>query len=184
MKNITKKTALTAVVASAAVLSLFSCTQTTVVLPNASPTPTPAATAAPTAAATPTAFPTNSPAPATTTAPTAVPTAAPTPTPVSTPTPAPTANPNPVVTGSGRIFATFSQPMTAATINTDTFTVFAGGFQIFGSVSYNGTVAQFSPQAPLPLNTTFTATLTTGVKNTVGTPLQTNTVWTFSTGAQ
>ena len=80
------------------------------------------------------------------------------------------------------ITATFSVPMDATTINTSTFTLFRGATQITGIVTYNGTTASFDPTVNLVAGAIYTATLTKGVRNTAGTPLTNNYVWTFTTG--
>ena len=88
--------------------------------------------------------------------------------------------PNKVVT------ATFSQAMQSSTINAQTFVLTGpGSTAITGTVSYDAAsnTAIFAPSASLPLNTTFTATITTGVKDTYGNNLASNYVWTFATGA-
>jgi hypothetical protein len=88
--------------------------------------------------------------------------------------------PNKVIT------ATFSQPMQATSINAQTFLVTGPGTAgITGTVSYDAAnnTAIFAPSASLPLNTTFTATITTGAKDTYGNNLASNFVWTFATGA-
>lgn len=80
------------------------------------------------------------------------------------------------------ITATFNMPMDMLTINGTTFTVRQGTTAVAGVVTYNGTTAYFTPALPLTLNTIYTATITTGAKNTAGTPLAGNYVWTFTTG--
>ncbi len=80
------------------------------------------------------------------------------------------------------ITATFNMPMDMLTINGTTFTVRQGTTAVAGVVTYNGTTAYFTPALPLTLNTVYTATITTGAKNTAGTPLAGNYVWTFTTG--
>ncbi len=79
------------------------------------------------------------------------------------------------------ITATFSVPMDATTINTSTFTLFRGATQITGIVTYSGTTASFDPTLNLVAGAIYTATLTNGVKNTAGTPMTNNYVWTFNT---
>ncbi len=81
------------------------------------------------------------------------------------------------------VTATFNMPMNPLTINTTTFTLKQGATAIAGIVTYSGNTASFTPTAPLTLNTLYTATITTGAKNTVGTSLAANYVWTFTTGA-
>lgn len=78
--------------------------------------------------------------------------------------------------------ATFNMPMDASTLNTSTFTLKQGSTTINGTVSYSGNNAFFTPNANLAANTTYMATITTGVKNTVNIPIATNYVWSFTTG--
>ncbi len=80
------------------------------------------------------------------------------------------------------VTATFSQAMSAASINTATFTVAVpGGAAVAGAVTYSGTVATFMPGAFLAYGTIYTATITTGATNPGGTHLITNYAWTFTT---
>jgi hypothetical protein len=80
------------------------------------------------------------------------------------------------------VTATFSQAMSAALINTTTFTVAGpGGAAVAGAVTYSGTVATFTPSAFLAYGTIYTATITTGATSPGGTHLITNYVWTFTT---
>jgi len=82
--------------------------------------------------------------------------------------------PNTVVT------ATFSEAMNPVTINTTTFTVATG---VTGAVTLDGTgkVAAFTPSSNLALNTTYTATITTGAQDVSGNALAANYVWSFTT---
>jgi hypothetical protein len=83
--------------------------------------------------------------------------------------------------------ATFSVAMNPTTINASTFTLSApGGVAIVGSVAYNAVtlVAVFTPAASLAYNTTYTATVTTGVMDTLGDETARNTVWSFTTATQ
>ncbi|HXM99001.1 MAG TPA: Ig-like domain-containing protein [Candidatus Dormibacteraeota bacterium] len=80
------------------------------------------------------------------------------------------------------ISATFNVPMDATTITGSTFTLTGPGTTaVTGSVSYSGNAATFTPSALLAVSTLYTATITTGAKDTTGTPLAANFVWTFST---
>jgi len=88
-----------------------------------------------------------------------------------------------------RITATFSRDMNPATITGATFTVVnttLGGTAVAGNVTYNAATrtATFAPTIPatLPINTLFTATITTGAQDGNGTSLAGNYVWTFTTG--
>jgi hypothetical protein len=81
-----------------------------------------------------------------------------------------------------KIAATFSEPMDPSTINTTTFILKQGVNIIVGKVTYTDTTAIFSPLVPLAPNTTYTATITTGVKDLAGNALVINYVWSFTTG--
>jgi len=78
--------------------------------------------------------------------------------------------------------ATFSEAMNASTINTSTFTL-SGSSPVSGTVSYAGTTATFTPSSPLAYNTTYTATITTGVKDLAGNAMAENYTWSFTTRA-
>jgi Ice-binding-like/Bacterial Ig-like domain len=81
------------------------------------------------------------------------------------------------------VTATFNMPMNPLTINATTFTLKQGTTTVPGIVTYSGTTASFKPTLPLTLNTVYTATITTGAKNTIGTALASNYVWSFTTGS-
>jgi len=88
-----------------------------------------------------------------------------------------------------KITATFNEDMDSATINGTTFTVVnttLGGAAVAGNVTYNAATrtATFAPTIPatLPVNTLFTATITTGAKDLRGHALVSQYVWTFTTG--
>ncbi|MDI5950143.1 Ig-like domain-containing protein [Flavobacterium yafengii] len=81
------------------------------------------------------------------------------------------------------VTANFNMPMNQATINATTFTLKQGTTTVTGSVSYNGTTANFAPTAPLATNTIYTGTITTGVKNVQGTTIASSYTWTFTTGS-
>jgi hypothetical protein len=80
------------------------------------------------------------------------------------------------------ITATFSEAMDASTIDTNTFTVDNG---VTGNVSYDAIsmTATFTPTVNLDYDTTYTATITTGVEDLAGNPLQSDYVWLFTTGS-
>ncbi len=80
------------------------------------------------------------------------------------------------------VTATFSMPMDPLTINFTTFSLNRSGTPVAGAVTYTGSTASFTPAANLLINTTYTATITTGTKNVAGTPIATNYVWSFNTG--
>lgn len=79
------------------------------------------------------------------------------------------------------ISVTFSVPMNDITLNASTFMVKSGGNVVPGVISYNGNTATFNPTNDLAYGTTYIVTITTGAKNTEGTSLASNYVWTFTT---
>jgi len=83
----------------------------------------------------------------------------------------------------GSISAVFSEAMNATTITASTLTLKDGNNNaVSGTVSYNGTTATFTPSTSLNYSTTYTVTITTGVKDSAGNAMVSNYVWTFSTG--
>ncbi len=86
--------------------------------------------------------------------------------------------PNAIVT------AVFSKAMNPATINTSTFTLTDPSGSVTGVVTFDPTTdtATFTPASPgLALNTTYTATITTGAADTFGNTLAANFTWKFTT---
>lgn len=81
------------------------------------------------------------------------------------------------------ITTTFSENMDASTITTSTFTLKQGATLVSGTVAYSGTTAIFTPVSSLLYNTTYTATVTTGVKDAAGNAVAINYSWSFATGA-
>ncbi len=82
------------------------------------------------------------------------------------------------------ITATFSEEMDPATITPATFTVTEPGLTpVTGTVTYAGTTAIFTLESNLAPNTTYTATITTGVKDPAGNALASAHAWSFTTGA-
>lgn len=81
-----------------------------------------------------------------------------------------------------KITATFSEEMDPATINTATFILYQGTTAVPGTVNYTGVTAVFTPASPLAASTTYIATITTGAKNLAGNPLESDYVWSFTTG--
>ncbi|TGM95838.1 Ig-like domain-containing protein [Leptospira yasudae] len=79
------------------------------------------------------------------------------------------------------VSAVFSEPMNCATITTASFTV-NGGAAVPGTVSCAGTSATFDPTPALAYNTTYTASLTTTVKDLAGNSIPALYTWTFTTG--
>jgi hypothetical protein len=95
-------------------------------------------------------------------------------------------NPVPGSTGVAVITATFSEPMMNSSISTASFAVSGPGVTpVTGVVTYNASthMATFTPTSALVPGTGFTATITTGVKDTSGNSLAIDKVWTFTTSA-
>ena len=86
-----------------------------------------------------------------------------------------------------KIAATFSEALDPATITAASFTVTGpGATPVAGTVTYAavGTTATFTPAGDLALDTTFTATLTTGIRDLAGNALASDFVWSFTTGTE
>jgi hypothetical protein len=95
-------------------------------------------------------------------------------------------NPADGATGVAVITASFSEAMNASTISTATFAVSGPGVNpVVGAVSYDASAyrAKFTPNSALTASTTYTATITTGVKDAAGNALANNYVWSFTTAA-
>lgn len=77
---------------------------------------------------------------------------------------------------------TFSETMSSSSItDTSKFYVRTGGSNINGSISYGGTYATFLPMSTLQAFKGYTATVTTGVKDSNGNPLASSYSWGFVT---
>jgi Ice-binding-like/Bacterial Ig-like domain len=87
------------------------------------------------------------------------------------------------ITANKVVSLTFSEAMTASTINSTTFTLKQGTNAVAGTVAYSGLIATFTPTSALLGSTIYTATITTGAKDLAGNALAANTVWLFTTGA-
>ncbi|MFI5136419.1 MAG: ice-binding family protein [Sphingobacteriales bacterium] len=81
------------------------------------------------------------------------------------------------------ISATFNTAMRHATINNLTFTISQGGTKIAGTVAptANNAVFTFTPTVALLPFTTYTGTITTSARDTLGSAMVSNYVWTFTT---
>lgn len=78
----------------------------------------------------------------------------------------------------------FSEAMDPLTISTSTFTLTGPGLTpVQGTVTPVGTSATFVPFGKLAISTTYTATITTGVKDLAGNAMAANFVFTFTTGS-
>ncbi|MFV8269906.1 Ig-like domain-containing protein [Flavobacterium sp. GT2N3] len=78
------------------------------------------------------------------------------------------------------ITANFSMVMDRTTIIPN-FTLKQGTTIIAGAVTYSGSTASFKPTNALLEGKIYTATITTGAKNAIGTPLANDYVWNFTT---
>lgn len=89
------------------------------------------------------------------------------------------------VSTTASISAVFSTAMDASTITAATFTLSANGTSVSGTVSYNATTmtAIFTPASPLVNSATYTAKLTTTIKDSIGTALTSVFAWSFTTAA-
>ena len=83
----------------------------------------------------------------------------------------------------GAINATFSEAIDCTTLTTSSFTL-STGLPVSGDVTCNGTTVSFSPTAQLNNSTTYTANLSTGIKDLAGNALATAYSWSFTTVAQ
>jgi len=83
------------------------------------------------------------------------------------------------------VTGTFNEAIDNATVTAASFLLKAGVDNVAGTVSLNsaGTIATFTPSAPLADNTTYTATLTTAITDIAGNALAAAHVWRFTTGA-
>jgi Bacterial Ig-like domain len=81
------------------------------------------------------------------------------------------------------VTGTFNEEIDPATLTAASFLLRAGVDNVTGVVTLNpaGTIATFTPSAPLADNTTYTATLTTAITDVAGNALAADHVWTFTT---
>lgn len=79
------------------------------------------------------------------------------------------------------ISAIFSEAMDSSTITTDTFTVSADGNNISGTVSYSDNTATFQPSSNLSNSTSYTAKITTSVRDIAGNSMASDYSWSFTT---
>ena len=80
------------------------------------------------------------------------------------------------------ITATFNEEMNPATIDQSSFVLTVGGTPVSGTVALSGAVATFTPNSLLAPNTVYAARIKTLAKDVAGNALQTDHVWTFTTG--
>jgi hypothetical protein len=81
------------------------------------------------------------------------------------------------------ITVTFSENMDPATFSTSTFTLKQGTTIISGTVTCSANVATFTPASSLGTGITYTATITSGVKDATGNAIATPYSWSFSTAS-
>lgn len=82
------------------------------------------------------------------------------------------------------VAATFSEALDPATVDASSFHLAdAGGIEVAGAVTVAGALATFAPAAPLAPSTTYTATLTTALRDLAGNPLGADVGWSFTTAA-
>lgn len=83
------------------------------------------------------------------------------------------------------VTATFNEAVQGSTVSTTTFKVQAGTTSIPGTVtlSVDGKTALFDPTSLLAASISYTATITTGVKDLAGNPMVTAKTWSFTTAA-
>lgn len=82
------------------------------------------------------------------------------------------------------ISVTFSESMDSGSLTASTFVVSAGGVPIAGILSVAGSAATFTPAVDLDLNTLYTVSVTTGVKDSAGNAMATAYNWQFTPGAR
>jgi len=93
----------------------------------------------------------------------------------------PAAGATDVAPASAVITATFSEAMQSATITNTTFTVTCSSGAVAGIVTYSSNTATFTPVANLEVLTVYTATITTGAKDSAGNALAAEYKWDFTT---
>ncbi len=79
------------------------------------------------------------------------------------------------------ITVTFNEEMNPESFTNTSFII--TGSVVSGTISYSGKTVSFTPSSPLTSNHTYSGRVTTAVKDLMGNTLQTDYVWTFSTGA-
>jgi len=86
------------------------------------------------------------------------------------------------VSAATTITATFDEPLEATSVSASTFTLVDSlGAPVPSSVTYSGVVATLTPDLALDTAHTYTATVSTGVRDFVGNPLGAEVSWSFTT---
>lgn len=80
------------------------------------------------------------------------------------------------------ITVTFNEAMNPETITQSSFTIVNGTTPVAGTISYSGNTASFTPTSNLIANKTYIGKVTTLAKDLSGNALQSDYIWTFSTG--
>ncbi|MDT8446621.1 MAG: Ig-like domain-containing protein [bacterium] len=81
------------------------------------------------------------------------------------------------------VSASFDAPIDPTTITAANFNLKAGTTLVSGTLSYTGSSALIKPSSNLAANTSYTATITTGVQDSAGNALAADYAWSFITGA-
>src|SRR5207247_2757107 len=77
--------------------------------------------------------------------------------------------------------APFSEPALSSSVSTSTFHLAgASSGAVTGTVTLSDLTAVFTPSSPLSAGETYTATVTTGVTDLAGNPLQSEFKWSFT----
>jgi hypothetical protein len=82
-----------------------------------------------------------------------------------------------------KLSVTFSEALDPATISATTFTLNQGATAVSGTLNYSGVTAVFTPDNELAGNSVYTARLTTAITDLAGNALETDSVWSFTSGA-
>lgn len=88
------------------------------------------------------------------------------------------------VSRNAAVSATFSEPMDTGSLSATTFTMTTGNpaVPVAGSVLYSNSIAFFAPTALFAVDTSYTATITTGTTSASGIPLAQAHSWSFTSG--
>jgi hypothetical protein len=82
---------------------------------------------------------------------------------------------------SAPVTVVFNEAMDSSSFGPSAFNLTGGGANVPCTIDASGSQATIAPAANLAYNTTYTATLTTSVKDAAGNPLASNYVWAFTT---
>lgn len=79
---------------------------------------------------------------------------------------------------------TFSEAMSSSSFTASSFLLVQGVNPVAGSIAYADKIASFIPNTILEPSLSYTATVTTGVKDLAGNAIAVTKAWTFTTGAE